>query len=163
MLGEEGLLVIKQHEFMLTGWICFICGGSCQVKEVKPALCTNSYHKVLSNREKKQRHTQCREHRHQCIHDLHLLIELTFPLLQTSPTATQVSCHSETHEMNKGNKLTMKSRAFSGLCTDHAHTGSCDPGFGVIILVHQQLSTGVPHNQLVQLQRMETDSTFILL
>lgn len=41
---------------------------------------------------------------------------------------------------------------FSGFCTDHAHTGSCDPGFGVVILVHVQLSTCVPDNQLVQLQ-----------
>lgn len=47
-------------------------------------------------------------------------------------------------------------------CTDHAHTGSGDPGFGVIVLVHKQLSIGVPHNQLVQLQRKETDSTFTL-
>lgn len=29
----------------------------------------------------------------------------------------------------------MKSEC-AGLCTDHAHTGSCDPGFGVVILVH---------------------------
>lgn len=39
--------------------------------------------------------------------------------------------------------------------TDHAHTASGDPGFGVIVLVHQQLSTGVAHNQLIQLENTE--------
>lgn len=42
--------------------------------------------------------------------------------------------------------------------THHAHTGSRDPRFGVVILVHEQLSTGVADNQLVQLQQQrQTD------
>lgn len=43
-----------------------------------------------------------------------------------------------------------------GFCTHHAHTCSCEPGFGFIILVHQQLSTGVTNNQLIQLQQRQT-------
>lgn len=49
VLGEKRLLVFRGCEFMLTGWIWFTRCGSCQVKEVKPALGSNSDHKVLSN------------------------------------------------------------------------------------------------------------------
>lgn len=101
MLGEKGLLVVRQHEFMLTGWVCFSWRGSCQIKEVKPAFCSNSNHKILSKRGRKKnthrRRTQCCEHRHQNIHDMQPTTEPTFPLLQTSPTATQVSWWSKTH------------------------------------------------------------------
>lgn len=44
-----------------------------------------------------------------------------------------------------------------GFCTHHAHTRSCEPGFGFTILVHQQLSTGVTNNQLIQLQQRQAE------
>lgn len=152
MLGEEGLLVISWWEFMLTGWIWFIRGGGCEVKELKPSLCSNSYYKVLLNQEKKVRHkvrniikiseTCC------CVTNL---LFLCCRHRQQQHRSTSDAKHKSWI------RETIHQEIIRDFCTHHAHTCPGDPGFGFIILVHQQLSTGVPHNQLIQLQGVETD------
>lgn len=77
VLCEEGSLVFKGQELMLTGRICFARSGGCQVKEVKPALCTHSNHQVLTN----NTHTQCWEHHHLNIQDKLLLLIYHFTSL----------------------------------------------------------------------------------
>lgn len=62
MLSKQGLLVIKWHEFMLTGGIDFICIDCTQVKEVKPPLSTNSDHKVLAKQNKTDKHNDLTIH-----------------------------------------------------------------------------------------------------
>lgn len=49
MLGEEGPLVIKRKELMLARGLRLVWVGSCQIEEVKPALCTHSNDQVLTD------------------------------------------------------------------------------------------------------------------
>lgn len=149
VLGEKRLLVFRGCEFMLTGWIWFTRRGSCQVKEVKPALGSNSDHKVLSNGTKKKNTLY-----HQNFPDSLLQIIKHF-ITHPSFVADVSDCDAGQlgkQQIVRWVRETISLWVFSGFCTDHAHTGSCDPGFGVVILVHVQLSTCVPDNQLVQLQ-----------
>lgn len=90
VLGEERLLVVQRLKFMLTGGIGFIWSSSRQVEEVEPAFCSHSYYKVLSEAENEKK-----THFLGFIFCVVLMLGccfLTFPLLQTSPTATHVSC-----------------------------------------------------------------------
>lgn len=99
MLSKQGLLVIKWREFMLTGGIDFICIDCTQVKEVKPPLSTNSDHKVLAKQNKTDKHNDLTIHIIKIFMFFLCNLEQTFPLLQTSPTATQVSWKIKTQIM----------------------------------------------------------------
>ena len=66
----------------------------------------------------------------------------------------QTKKHNGSH---KQEVKSLRNRKLPGVGTDHARAGSCNAGFGIIVLVNQQLSTGVSNNQLVKLQGAEED------